>query len=69
MEFKKVPIMRSVRETARIFKELDPDTEITEYTLRQMIKNNSIPYVKTGMKFILNVDLLMKHFYGEMPND
>ena len=69
MEFKKVPIMRSINETARIFKELDQGTQITEKTLRTMIRNDSIPYVKTGAKYLLNVDLLMKHFYGEMSND
>ena len=69
MEFKKVPIMRSVRDTAKIFKELDPGTEITEYTLRKMIAEGTIPVVSTGSKFLINVDLLMRHFYGELPND
>lgn len=52
--------MRSVRETARYFKELDPDTEITEYTIRKMIAEGTIPTVKTGGKFLINLDLLLE---------
>lgn len=54
--------MRSIRETARMFKEMDPDTQITEKALRNMIAEGSIPYVKTGVKFLLNVDLLLDMF-------
>ena len=57
-----MPKMRSIRETARIFKEMDPDTQITERTLRQMITEGTIPVVKVGVKFLLNVDLLLDMF-------
>lgn len=55
-----MPRIRSVRETARIFKEMDQDTEITESTLRKMIASGTIPYVKSGNKYLLNVDLLLE---------
>lgn len=54
--------MRSVRETARILKENDPETELTEYTLRKMISEGTIPVVRTGTKFLINVDLLLNMF-------
>ena len=54
-----MPKMRSVRETARIFKEMDPETQITETTLRKMIAEGTIPVVKTGVKFLINVDMLI----------
>lgn len=57
-----MPRMRSVRETARIFKEMDPDTEITECTLRKMIADGSIPTFKTGKKYLINVDALLDMF-------
>lgn len=60
-----VPRIRSIRDTAKMFKEMDPKTEITESTLRTMISEGTIPYVKTGKKFLINVDLLIKMFYGE----
>lgn len=55
-----MPKMRSIRETARIFKEMDPDTQITETTLRKMIAEGTIPVVKTGVKFLINVDRLLE---------
>lgn len=60
-----VPRIRSIRETAEFFKKMDPETEITEYTLRKMISEGTIPYIKTGNKFLINVDLLIKMCYGE----
>lgn len=63
-----MPKMRSVRETARIFKEMDPDTQITETTLRKMIAEGTIPVVKTGVKYLINVDLLLEMF-GASPEN
>lgn len=60
-----VPRIRSIRDTAKMFKEMDPKTEITENTLRKMIAEGTIPVLKTGNKFLINVDLLIKMCYGE----
>lgn len=54
--------MRSIRETAQFFREMDPDTQITEKTLRNMIAEGTIPAVRTGVKYLLNVDLLLDMF-------
>lgn len=54
-----MPRMRSIKDTAKLFKEMDPDTEITERTLRQMISEGTIPTVKTGVKHLINVDMLI----------
>lgn len=58
--------MRSIRETAEIFREMDPETQITEKTLRIMIAEGTIPVVKTGVKYLINVDLLLEMF-GTSP--
>lgn len=60
-----VPRIRSIRDTEKMFKEMDPETEITECTLRTMIAEGTIPAFKTGKKYLINVDLLIKMFYGE----
>jgi hypothetical protein len=57
--------MRSIREVAQYFKDNDPDTQITEKTIRTMIANESIPYIKTGVKYLLNLDLLLDMFNGK----
>lgn len=54
--------MRSIRETAQFFKEMDPDTQITEKTLRKMIVEGTIPAFKTGTKYLINVDLVIDMF-------
>lgn len=53
---------RSVRETAKILKEMDPGTELTEYTLRKMIAEGTIPVIKTGVKFLIDVDFIIDMF-------
>ena len=59
--------MRSIRDAAKYFRELDPDTELTEYTLRQMIKEGTIPSVKTGAKFLINIDQILAMFGSTEP--
>ena len=54
--------MRSIRDVAKYFKELDPETEITEHTIRKMIAEGTIPAVKTGVKFLVNLDVLLDMF-------
>lgn len=54
--------MRSIRETAEFFREMDPDTQLTEKTLRIMIAEGSIPVFKTGTKYLINIDSLLDMF-------
>lgn len=60
-----VPRIRSIRETAEFFKKMDPETQLTENTIRIMVSEGTIPALKTGKKYLINVDLLIKMFYGE----
>ena len=59
--------MRSIRDTAKYFKEMDPETEITEHTLRKMIAEGTIPAVKTGIKYLINLDQLLALFGSPEP--
>lgn len=54
--------MRSIRETAEFFKEMDPDTQLTEKTIHTMVAEGSIPTFKTGTKYLINVDTLLEMF-------
>lgn len=51
--------MRSIHDTAEYFKKLDPETEMTEPTIRKMISEGTIPVVKTGVKYLVNLDSLL----------
>jgi len=60
--------IRSIREAAKLFREMDPNTEITEATIRKMIAEGTIPAQKTGSKYLVNVDLILDMF-GGIPAD
>lgn len=59
--------MRSIKDAAKYFRELDPETELTEYTLRKMIAEGTIPAVKTGAKFLINIDQILAMFGSPDP--
>ena len=44
--------IRSIKQAADYFKQLDPETQITEYTLRKLIADGTIPSIKTGNKHL-----------------
>ena len=48
--------IRSIKQAADYFKQLDPETQITEYTLRKLIADGTIPSIKTGNKHLVNLD-------------
>lgn len=51
--------MRSINEVVNYFKDNDPDTQMTESTIRRMINEGSIPTIKTGNKYLINLDALL----------
>lgn len=54
--------VRTIRETANIIKDMDPDTQLTEKTIRKMVSEGTIPSFKTGNKYLINVDKLIEMF-------
>ncbi|MGM9603503.1 MAG: hypothetical protein ACI3XG_00380 [Faecousia sp.] len=54
--------IRSIKQAADYFKQLDPDTQITEYTLRKLIADGTIPSIKTGNKHLVNLDQVLSLF-------
>ncbi len=54
--------IRSIKQAADYFKELDPDTQITEYTLRKLVSSGTIPSVKSGNKNLVNLDQILEVF-------
>ena len=54
--------IRSIKQAADYFKELDPDTQITEYTLRKLISSGTLPCVKSGNKSLVNLDQILAVF-------
>lgn len=56
--------IRSIKQAADYFREVDPDTQITEYTLRKLISDGIVPAIKSGNKSLVNLDQIL-NIFGE----
>ena len=57
-----LPRMRTIKKCAEHFKKEDPETSINEYQIRQIVKQNSYLAVKSGTKFLVDLDKLIDFF-------
>ena len=65
-----IPRMRTAAKVAAEIKILDPDSEVTEYWVRQLIKSGSIPVVWAGNKALINLDAVLERLYtGTGPKE
>ena len=55
----KLPRMRVASKAAKELKQMDPDTYLTERTLRRLMHEGRIPYVSVGSRQLLNLDWLI----------
>lgn len=51
-----IPRMRTAAKIVAEIKEEDPGTEVTEYYIRQLVKEGSVPVVWAGNKALINLD-------------
>lgn len=54
--------MRFVKDAYEQLRKDDPDTNITMYALRTIVKSGVIPTVKLGRKTLVNYDSLLEFF-------
>lgn len=59
-----VPRMRTIEQCAAYFKEQDPETIMTRYRIRTLIKEGTIPHVMYGQKYVVNLDKLIEYLSG-----
>lgn len=57
-----MPRMRLVKDAYEQLRKDDPDTNITMYALRTIVKSGVIPTVKLGRKTLVNYDSLLEFF-------
>ena len=53
-----LPRMRGINEAIAEIKAEDKNSAITAHYLRYLVKNNIIPYVRVGLKYLVNLDAL-----------
>lgn len=51
-----IPRMRTAANIVAEIKALDPETEVTEYWVRQLTKSGVVPVVWAGRKALVNLD-------------
>ena len=51
-----IPRMRTAPKIVAEIKALDPETEITEYYVRQLVKAGAVPVVWAGNKALINLN-------------
>lgn len=54
--------MRTINEAYTALKEQDPNTAITPYRIRHLVKQGMIPTVSAGNKYLINMDMLEQYF-------
>ena len=59
-----MPRMRTISEAAAELKELDPNTAVTPYAIKQMVLSGEIPHIKAGKKRLINMDILERYLSG-----
>ena len=52
----RIPRMRTAAKIVAEIKALDPDTEMTEFHIRQLAKDGTVPVVWAGRKALINLD-------------
>ena len=60
-----IPRMRTPHGAAEFLREQDPGCAITEHYIRRLIKTGQLPSVRAGVKYLVNVDLLIDYLKGE----
>ena len=53
---KGIPRMRTAAKIVAEIKALDPDTEVTEFHIRKLAKDGTVPVVWAGRKALINLD-------------
>ena len=59
---KRIPRMRTARKIVGEIKKLDPDSDVTEYCVRQIIKSGAVPVIWAGGKALVNLDAILELF-------
>ncbi len=65
------PRMRTAEKVLEIIKAEDPDTEVTLYHIRRMIRAGAVPVVTCGRKKLVNADAIVELLASgyELPSE
>ena len=56
--------IRTIQKAYEEIKQADPETSITQFRIRELVINGDVPSVKSGNKYLVDLDKLLNHFSG-----
>lgn len=57
--------LRTLSEAYNYIKEQDPDTALTPWAIRIMIVSGEVPCIKSGKKYLIDMDRLLDYLTGK----
>ena len=54
--------LRTMETAYQAIKEMDPDTAITRWAIRQAVSGGYVPSRRVGNKYVFNLDALLDYF-------
>ena len=55
---------RTIREAAEHFKSVDPQTALTEYAIRTLLRTGKVPCAKIGKKYLVTIEAIEAYLAG-----
>ena len=62
-------MIRTIKGALEEIKARDPKSDITMYAIRQIVKEGKIPYIRSGKKYLRNVEKLIDYISGIKESD
>jgi hypothetical protein len=65
-----VPRMRTAQEVCDEMKKLDPESRVSTYLIRKLIKGGKIPHILNGRRQLVDLDAALAYFAnGDGPTE
>ena len=58
-------ILRTISKALEYIKQIDPETDVTEYMIRKLAQQGKVSQVQTGIKTLVDVESVIKYLSGE----
>jgi excisionase family DNA binding protein len=55
---------RTIKDAAAHYREVDPNTALTEYAIRTLVRTGRVPSVRIGKKYLVTIEALEEYLTG-----
>lgn len=59
--------LRTIKDAAAFFKSVDPQTGLTEYAIRTLLRTGKVPCIRVGTKYLVAIEALEAYLSPEQP--